>query len=89
VAAAERRFAEHGNAGTRLEDLGADVGVGRSAILYHFNDEQQVYRAVLDDLYSGVLDAVRSALAGPGTIAERTERAVAFADLIVILRPPQ
>jgi AcrR family transcriptional regulator len=87
LAAAERRFAEHGYAGTRLEDLGADVGVGRSAVLYHFKDKQQVYRAVLDDLYGGVLDAVRGALAGPGTIAERTERAVALVVDYVAQRP--
>lgn len=87
VAAAERRFAEHGYAGTRLEDVGADVGVGRSAVLYHFKDKRQLYRAVLDDLYGGALDAVRRALAGPGPIAERTERAVAIVVEYVARRP--
>lgn len=87
VAAAERRFAEQGYAGTRLEDVGADVGIGRSAVLYHFKDKRHLYRAVLDDLYGGALDAVRRALAGPGSIAERTERAVAIVVDYVAQRP--
>ena len=87
LAAAERRFAEHGYSGTRLEDVGSDAGIGRSAVLYHFKDKRHVYRAVLDDLYGGVLDAVRRALAGPGTIAERTERAVALVVDFVGQRP--
>ncbi len=87
LAAAERRFAERGYAGTRLEDVGADVGVGRSAVLYHFKDKRQVYRAVLDDLYGEALDAVRRALAGPGSIAQRIERAVAIVVDYVAERP--
>ena len=37
--------------GQILEAAGQDVGIGRSAVLYHFKDKKLLYRAVLDDLF--------------------------------------
>jgi len=74
--AAERRFAILGFADTRLEDVGEEVGIGRSAVLYHFRDKRQLYRAVLDDVFGGFIDAVRAPLTGAGTLPERIEAAV-------------
>jgi TetR/AcrR family transcriptional regulator len=51
VAAAERRFAEHGFEATRLEDVAADVGIRRAAIFYYFRDKQELYTAVLGEIY--------------------------------------
>ncbi len=79
--AAALRFAELGFGDTRLEDLGEDVGIGRSAILYHFKDKQLLYRAVLDQIFGGLLGELRAALTATGTLAERLEAAVcAFVD---------
>ncbi len=78
---AELHFAEQGFAATRLEDVGADVGIGRSAVLYHFKDKQLLYRAVLDEVFGGLLAEVRAPLTAAGTLAERLEAAVrAFVD---------
>jgi TetR/AcrR family transcriptional regulator len=74
--AAERRFAILGFADTRLEDVGEEVGIGRSAVLYHFRDKRQLYRAVLDDVFGGFIDAVRAPLTGAGALPERIEAAV-------------
>jgi AcrR family transcriptional regulator len=74
--AAERRFAMLGFAATRLEDVGEEVGIGRSAVLYHFRDKRELYRAVLDDVFGGFIDAVRAPLTGAGTLPERIEAAV-------------
>jgi TetR/AcrR family transcriptional regulator len=74
--AAERRFALLGFADTRLEDVGEEVGIGRSAVLYHFRDKRQLYRAVLDDVFGGFIDAVRAPLTGAGALPERIEAAV-------------
>jgi AcrR family transcriptional regulator len=79
--AAALRFAECGYDATRLEDVGHDVGIGRSAVLYHFKDKQLLYRAVLDEHFGGLLVALRSPLMRAGTLADRIESAVsAFVD---------
>jgi len=79
--AATHRFSELGFAGTRLEDVGEDVGIGRSAVLYHFGDKRLLYRAVLDQLFGGLLGEIRTALMGEGTLADRLEAATgAFVD---------
>ena len=81
LAAAADRFARLGFAGTRLEDIGRDVDLGRSAVLYHFQGKGQLYGAVLDALFGDLLVRLRSALNAPGTLADRIEAAVcAFAD---------
>jgi len=51
VAAAERRFAERGFEATRLDDVADDVGIRRAAIFYHFGDKQELYAAVLEEVF--------------------------------------
>jgi TetR/AcrR family transcriptional regulator len=51
VAAAERHFAERGFQATRLDDVAEDVGIRRAAIFYHFGDKQELYAAVLDEVF--------------------------------------
>jgi len=74
--AAGLRFAAAGYAATRLEDVGQDVGIGRSAVLYHFKDKKLLYRAVLDDLFGGLLDLQQTLLTAKGPLADRLEDAV-------------
>jgi len=69
VAAAERHFAERGFEATRLEDVAADVGIRRAAIFYHFGDKQELYSAVLEQVF-GDWTAV---LPKTGSAAERLE----------------
>jgi TetR/AcrR family transcriptional regulator len=52
VSTAERHFAESGFEATRLEDIATDVGIRRAAIFYHFGDKQELYAAVLDEVFS-------------------------------------
>ena len=50
-------------------------------MLYHFKDKRLLYRAVLDELFGGLLAALRSPLMREGTLADRLEAAVsAFVD---------
>jgi len=72
VAAAERLFAERGFEATRLDDIAADVGIRRAAIFYHFGDKQELYSAVLDELFGDWT----SALPSVGSPAERLEAAL-------------
>jgi TetR/AcrR family transcriptional regulator len=69
VAAAERHFAERGFEATRLDDVAADVGIRRAAIFYHFGDKQELYAAVLDEIFGGAM----AALPSQGSAAERLE----------------
>jgi TetR/AcrR family transcriptional regulator len=69
VSAAERHFAERGYEAARLEDIAADVGIRRAAIFYHFGDKQELYVAVLEEVFSGAV----AALPTGGSAAERLE----------------
>ncbi len=85
--AAGVRFAEAGYAETRLEDVGRDVGIGRSAVLYHFQDKKFLYHAVLEDLFRDLLETQRACLTGEGPLADRLETALSeFVDYMG-LRP--
>jgi TetR/AcrR family transcriptional regulator len=74
VAAAERHFAERGFDATRLDDVADDVGIRRAAIFYHFGDKQELYEAVLAEVFrdlaadlptgGGAVERLESSLAG-------------------------
>ena len=69
VAAAERHFATRGFEATRLDDIANDVGIRRAAIFYHFGDKQELYAAVLDEVFGDWT----AALPTDGSPAERLE----------------
>jgi TetR/AcrR family transcriptional regulator len=69
VAAGERHFAERGFEATRLEDIAVEVGIRRAAIFYHFGDKQELYAAVLAEVFRDWTDALPTG----GSAAERLE----------------
>ena len=85
--AAERCFAAKGFAGTRLEDVGGEIGIAASAILYHFRGKQDLYRAVIQNLFEGLLERFEDALAGSGRVSQRVERTISIAVRYVAKRP--
>lgn len=48
IAAARRAFAEHGYAGTSMDDLTAAVGLTRGALYHHFGDKRGLLAAVVE-----------------------------------------
>lgn len=72
MAAAERHFAQRGYEAARLEDIAAEVGIRRAAIFYHFGDKQELYAAVLDELFRDLGEALPSG----GSATERLEAAM-------------
>ncbi len=83
VAAAERHFAERGFEAARLDDVADDVGIRRAAIFYHFGDKQELYRAVLDEVFRDL--AVD--LPPGGSAVERLEASLARWTDFVAQRP--
>jgi AcrR family transcriptional regulator len=63
LAAATRRFAELGFAGTALEDVAADVQATRGAVYHHFANKQALFEAVYDELESAVVQRSTEAAA--------------------------
>ncbi|ABP56095.1 TetR/AcrR family transcriptional regulator [Salinispora tropica] len=55
LAAAGRRFAQSGYRGTSLQDIAADVGCSKAAVLYHFADK----KAILAELVARPIDQLR------------------------------
>src|SRR5688500_9725714 len=50
LAAATRRFAEHGFAGTSLEDIAGDIQATRGAIYHHYASKSALFAAVFEKL---------------------------------------
>jgi AcrR family transcriptional regulator len=85
--AAERRFAEFGYADTRIEDVAKDSGIATSAVLYHYADKRTLHRAVVEDVFSSLLDTLNRALAGPGDLPTRIEAGVVALIDYAVRRP--
>jgi TetR/AcrR family transcriptional regulator len=83
VAAAERHFAERGYAATRLDDIADDVGIRRAAIFYHFGDKQELYAAMLDEVFGDLADPLPT----EGRASERLEAALTGWIDLVAQRP--
>jgi AcrR family transcriptional regulator len=58
---ARRRFAERGFAGTGTEEIVQQAGVTRGALYYHFRNKRDLFRAVVEDLQTGIMARVQDA----------------------------
>lgn len=76
LGAAELRFAATGFYPTRLEDIAEDVGITRTAVIYHFQDKETLYNAVLERLFTQLNDRISAALDSPLDLPARVEEAV-------------
>ena len=63
VATARRLFAERGYAHVPAEEIVTAAGVTRGALYHHFDDKQQLFRAVLEELEGEVPAEVAAAIA--------------------------
>ena len=87
LAAAERHFAASGFDKTRLEDVADDIGMVGSAILYHYPDKRELYRAVMTDLTGDLLGSIEDAIAEPAPPRERLVELVRAAVRKIVARP--
>lgn len=76
LGAAEQLFAEKGFDATRLEDVAEAVGIRRASLVYYFKDKSELYDAVLDEVFGGLLAMVAEALGSDAPLGERIESGV-------------
>jgi len=74
--AAELRFAVKGFYPTRLEDIADDVGITRTAVIYHFKDKETLYNAVLETLFTELDEVISRALGNEAPFMNKIEGAV-------------
>src|SRR5271165_6728629 len=60
--AAVREFSEEGVAGARTEAIAHSAGVNKALLYYYFKDKEALYRAVLEQVFGGVREAIHAAL---------------------------
>lgn len=71
LGAAEVLFSEHGFDGTTLDAIGERVGIKGTAILYHYATKRELYQAVLDRMFTSMLDEVHAELTGDAPLETR------------------
>ena len=69
--AAAELFAEHGYAGTRLEDVAAGAGVTKQLLYQHFRTKEELYLALLARYRDEILGRLGAGMSRPVPLAER------------------
>ncbi|HEX8795356.1 MAG TPA: TetR/AcrR family transcriptional regulator [Polyangiaceae bacterium] len=77
VHAARARFLESGVDGASLRAIASDAGTNVGMIFYYFPTKDDLFLAVIEEVYVKLLDDLAAALAGDAPVRERLERVFA------------
>jgi TetR/AcrR family transcriptional regulator len=72
--AAIAEFAEQGEAGARTDAIARAAGVNKALLHYYYGTKDGLYGAVLDVVFTGLVDRFLKVLNGPGSHGERLLR---------------
>ncbi len=75
VRAARARFLAEGVDGASLRTIAADAGTSVGMVFYYFPIKDDLFLAVVEEVYAGLLDDLRLALSGEAPVRERLKRA--------------
>ncbi len=73
--AAGRLFAEHGFAGTSVEDVAEAAGFSKGAVYYNFDSKDELFEALVEANIALLVSSLESALDEAGTIGEKLKAA--------------
>ncbi len=73
---AERIFAEHGFAHTRMEEIAAAAGISLRTLYLAYPGKQEIYAAIEETRVSEMLERSRSEMRGAGSPPDRLRRVV-------------
>lgn len=76
VLAAAELFAELGLDATKMEDVAAATGVPKATLYYYFEGKEDILAFLFGEILDEVGRAVRDAISGEGTAADRLRAAV-------------
>ncbi len=74
VAAARSRFLTEGVDGASLRSIAQDAGTNLGMIYYYFSTKDELFLAVVEDVYAKMLDDISQLLSEPGELAETVNR---------------
>lgn len=77
VHAARGRFLESGVDGASLRAIASDAGTNVGMVFYYFPTKDDLFLAVIEEVYVKLLDDIAGALAGDAPVRERLERVFA------------
>jgi AcrR family transcriptional regulator len=69
LAIAQERLVEAGPDGLRLDDIAAEIGVSRQAVLHHFGSREGLLREVVRHAWLGLFEELRGLVQGPGELS--------------------
>ena len=72
--AAIQEFAEQGEAGARMDAIARAAGVNKALLHYYFGSKEALYGAVLEEIFTGVIEGDLAVLKGPGSPGQRLLR---------------
>lgn len=74
VEAARARFLREGVDGASLRAIAADAGTSIGMVYYYFPAKDELFFAVVEDVYAALVEDLARALSGGGGLAERMRR---------------
>jgi TetR/AcrR family transcriptional regulator len=71
IAAARERFSKHGLAGTTMDGIAKSAGVAKGTVYLYYKSKEDIFRQILEEDLTSLLDETVPMINGPGTIEDK------------------